>query len=41
MHIAVVVGAAEKYYRVIWNNPDEFMDVIIHLQVFHAFMQFF
>ena len=26
-HIAVDDGAAEKYYKVIWNNPDEFEDV--------------
>ena len=40
-HITVDVGAAEKYYKVIWNNPDEFTDVIIHLRVVHAFMHFF
>ena len=40
-HITVDVGAAEKYYKVIWNNPDEFEDVIIHLGDFHAFMHFF
>ena len=34
----VDAGAAEKYYKVIWNNPDEFKDVIIHLGDFHAFM---
>ena len=40
-HIAGDVGAAEKYYKVIWNNPDGFKDVIIHLGDFHAFMHFF
>ena len=40
-HITVDVGAAEKYYEVIWNNPDKFKDVIIHLGDFHAFIHFF
>ena len=39
-HITVDVDAAEKY-KAIWNNPDEFKDVIIHLGDFHAFMHFF
>ena len=39
--ITVDVGAAEKYYEVIWNNPDKFKDVIIHLGDFHAFVHFF
>ena len=34
------VGAAEKYYKVIWNNPNEFRDVIRHLGDFHAFRHF-
>ena len=40
-HITADVGAAEKYYKVIWNNQDEFKDVIIYLGDFHAFMHFF
>ena len=40
-HITVDVDAAEKYYEVIWNNPEEFKDVVIHLEDFHAFMYFF
>ena len=39
-HITVNVDVAEKY-KAIWNNPDEFKDVIIHLGDFHAFMHFF
>ena len=39
-HITVNVDVAEKY-KAIWNNPDEFKDVIIHLRDFHAFMHFF
>ena len=40
-HITVDVGAAEKYYKVIWNNPDEFKDVVIRLANFHFFMHFY
>ena len=40
-HITLDVGAAEKYYRVIWNNKTEFRNVIIHLGDFHAFQHFF
>ena len=39
--ITVDVGAAEKYHKLIWNNSDEFEDIIIHLGNFHAFMDFF
>ena len=39
--ITVDVSAAEKYNKVIWNNSDEFKDVIIHLGDFHAFMLLF
>ena len=39
-HNTVDVGAAEKYYEVMWINPDEFKDVIIYLQDFHDFMPF-
>ena len=41
IHITVDIGAAEKYYRVLWNNQIEFKDVIIHLGDFHAMLHFF
>ena len=41
-HITVDAGAAEKYFKVIWNNKDEFYPkVIIHLGDFHGFQHFF
>ena len=40
-HITVDIGAAEKYYKVIWNNQEEFKDVIIHLGDFHGMLHFF
>ena len=40
-HITVDIGAAEKYYKVIWNNPEEFKKVLIHLGDFHGMLQFF
>ena len=40
-HITVNVGAAEKYYKAICINPDEFKDVILYLGDFHDFMHFF
>ena len=33
-HITVNVGAAEKYYKAICINPDEFKDVILNLGIF-------
>ena len=39
-HITVNVGAAEKYYKAICINPDEFNDVILYLGVFYDFMHF-
>ena len=30
-HITLDVGAAEKHYKAIWINPDEFKDVMIDL----------
>ena len=32
--ITVNVGAAEKYYKTIWINPDEFNDVIYISEIF-------
>ena len=40
-HITTDVGAAAKFYHVIWNNPGEFHNVIIHLDDMHAIMEFF
>ena len=40
-HITVDAGAAEKYYKTIWINSDEFKDVIKYLGDFHDFMHFF
>ena len=34
-YITVNVGAAEKYYKAIYINPDECKDVILHLRDFH------
>jgi hypothetical protein len=40
-HITIYVGAAIKAYHVIWNNPQAWSDIIIHLEDFHAVMAFF
>ena len=40
-HITVDGGAAMKFFHVVWNNPDEFNNVLIHLEDFHAMMEFF
>ena len=40
-NITTDAGAAEKYYRVLWNNPEKFKTVIIHLGDLHGFMHFF
>ena len=40
-HITVDIGAAEKYYGVIWNNQELYKKVIIHLGDFHGMMHFF
>ena len=34
-YIVVNLGAAEKYYKAICINPDEFKDVILYLGDFH------
>ena len=39
-HITVDIGAAEKYFKVKWNNPTDFQNVIIHLGDFHGIMHF-
>ena len=40
-HITMDCGAAMKAYHVLWNNPDTFSDVILHLGDFHAMMEIF
>ena len=40
-NITVDAGAAAKFYQVVWNNPIEFKNVIIHLGDMHGFMEFF
>ena len=40
-HITVDGGAAMKFFHVVWNNLDEFNNVLIHLGDFHAMMEFF
>ena len=40
-HITLDVGAAIKAYHVIWNNPNLWSDIIIHLGDFHAINAYF
>lgn len=40
-HITVDAGAAAKFYHIIWNNPKDFENVLIHLGDFHGMMEFF
>ena len=40
-HITLDCGAAIKAYHVLWNNPDRFKHIIIHLGDFHAMQAFF
>ena len=40
-HITLDVGAAIKAYHVIWNNPQAWAVIIIHLENFDAIMAFF
>ena len=40
-HINIDGGAAMQFFHVVWNNPDEFNNVLIHLGDFHAMMKFF
>ena len=40
-HIALDMGVAEKHFKAIWINPDEFMDLIGYLRnILHDFMHF-
>ena len=40
-HVTTDAGAAAKFFHVVWNNPEEFKTVIIHLGDFHALVEFF
>ena len=40
-HITVDAGAAAKFYRISWNNPVEFKNVLIYLGDFQGMMEFF
>ena len=40
-HITLDVGAAINAYHVIWNNPNLWSDIIIHLGDFHAINAYF
>lgn len=40
-HITLDVGAAIKAFHVVWNNPEAWSDIIVHLGDFHAMMAFF
>ena len=40
-HITLDIGAAIKAYHVIWNDPNLWSDIIIHLGDFHAMNAYF
>ena len=40
-HIVLDCGAAIKAYHVLWNNPDRFKNIVIHLGDFHTMQAFF
>ena len=40
-HITLDCGAAMKAYHVLWNNPDRFKHIIIHLGDFHTMQAYF
>ena len=39
--ITLDVGAAIKVFRVIWNNPVAWSDIVIHLRDFHTMLAYF
>ena len=41
IHVTTDEGAAEIFYHVIWNNPVEFKNVILHLGDFHGMQSLF
>ena len=40
-HITMDCGAAIKAYHVLWNNPERFGKIILHLGGFHFMQAFF
>ena len=38
-HITTDGGATMKFFHVVWNNPDEFNNVLIHFGDFNAMME--
>ena len=40
-HITFDCGAIMKAYHVVWNNPDRFKNIILHLGDFHCMKAFF
>ena len=41
VHVTLDVGAACKAYHVLWNCPEQFSNIIIHLGDFHLFQEMF
>ena len=41
VHIIMDCGAAMKMFHVLWNNPDKYSKVIVHLGDFHFIQAFF
>ena len=41
LHIIMDCGAAMKMFHVIWNNPEKYSKVLIHLGDFHCMQAFF
>ena len=41
VHVIMDVGAAIKAYHLIWNDPERWQRIIIHLGDFDSFMAFF
>ena len=41
VHVTADCGAACKFYQVVWNSPEKFKNVIIHLGDFHAMQEMF
>ena len=41
VHVIINVGAAIKAYHLIWNDPERWKRIIIHLGDFPSFMAFF
>ena len=41
VHIIMDCGAAMKMFHVLFNNPDKYSNVIVHLGDFHSMQAFF